>query len=174
LVATYPKQYETYWRLKNGRRVLLRPIKPGDEPYMAELFKAFSRETVRYRFFMIPKEISHTALARYCDVDYDKEIAIIAEIQEKERKRLLGVVRLATDRDGKTAEIAVVVGDPWQRLGMGYKLVDYIIEIARDKRLNKLYALMLQDNYKAIQLMKEKGFRIEYEEGEIVRGVLRL
>lgn len=85
-------QYETYWRLRNGRRVLLRPIKPEDEPYMDELFKAFSRETVRYRFFMIVKEMSHAALARYCNVDYDREIAIVAEARENGRRRLLGLL----------------------------------------------------------------------------------
>jgi len=68
----------------------------------------------------------------------------------------------------------MVVGDPWQKLGLGYKLVDYMIGIARDKGLRTLYALMLQDNYEAIRLMKEKGFRIEHEEGEMVRGVLNL
>jgi len=154
--------------------VLLRPIKPEDEPYMNELFKTFSQETVRYRFFLILKEMTHTALAKYCNVDYDKEIAIVAEVKENGQKRLLGVVRLATEPDGKTAEIAVVVGDPWQRLGLGSKLVDYIIEVARDKRLSTLYALMLRDNYRAIRLMKAKGFRIESEEDETIRGVLKL
>ena len=154
--------------------MLFRPIKPEDEPYMDELFKSFSRETVRYRFFMILKEMSHAALARYCNIDYDKEVAIVAEAQENGRIRLLGVVRLAVEPDGKTAEVAVVVGDPWQRLGLGSKLVDYIIEIARDKGLNNLFALMLRDNYKAIRLMKEKGFRIESEENEAIRGVLKL
>jgi acetyltransferase len=174
VVSSYPQKYETPWKLRNGRTVLLRPIKPEDEPYMGELFKTFSEETVRYRFFQILKEMSHAALARYCNIDYDKEIAIVAETRENGRKRLLGVVRLATEADGKTAEIAVVVGDPWQRLGLGFKLVDYIIEIAKDKKLKTLYALMLRENYDAIELMKEKGFRIEYEQGETVRGVLKL
>jgi len=174
VAGPYLKKYETPWKLINGRTVLLRPIKPEDEPYMDELFKTFSEETVRYRFFQIIQEMSHDALARYCNVDYDKEIAIVAETKENRRKKLLGVVRLATEPDGKTAEIAVVVGDPWQKLGLGSKLVDYMIEIARDKKLNTLYALMLRENYKAIRLMKEKGFQIESEQGETVRGVLKL
>jgi acetyltransferase len=174
VVGSYPKKYATLWKLRNGRTLLLRPIKPEDEPYMGELFKTFSEETVRHRFFQILKEMSHAALARYCNVDYDKEIAIVAETKENGRKRLLGVVRLATESDGKTAEIAVVVGDPWQRLGLGSKLVDYIIEIARDKKLRSLYALMLRENYKAIRFMEEKGFRIDGEQGETVRGVLKL
>lgn len=174
MVAGHPKKYETAWKLGDSRTVLLRPIKPEDEPYMSELFKSFSEETVRYRFFQILTEMSHDALVRYCNIDYDKEIAIVAETKEKGQKKLLGVVRLATEPDKKTAEIAVVVGDPWQRLGLGSKLVDYMIEIARDKKLNTLYALMLRDNYKAIRLMKEKGFKIESEQGEAVRGVLKL
>jgi len=133
VVSSYPKKYETPWKLRNGSIVLLRPIKPEDEPYMGELFKTFSEETVSYRFFMILKEMPHAALARYCNIDYDKEIAIVAEAKENGRKKLLGVVRLATEPDAKTAEIAVVVGDPWQMLGLGSKLVDYMIEIARDK-----------------------------------------
>jgi len=174
VVGLYPKKYETSWKLMNGRTVLLRPIKPEDEPHMSELFKSFSEETVRYRFFQILKEMSHDALARYCNIDYNREIAIVAETKENHRKKLLGVVRLATEPDGKTAEIAVVVGDPWQRLGLGSKLVDYMIEIARGKKLNTLYALMLRENYKAIRLMKEKGFQIDSEQGETVRGVLKL
>jgi len=141
---------------------------------MGELFQTFSQETVRYRFFQIIKEMTHDALVRYCNIDYDKEIAIVAETKENGRKRLLGVVRLATEPDGKTAEIAVVVGDPWQRLGLGSKLVDYMIEIAKEKRLNTLYALMLRENSTAIQLMKEKGFKMEWEQGETVKGVLKL
>jgi len=141
---------------------------------MDELFKSFSKETVRYRFFMILKEMSHTALARYCNIDYDKEIAIVAETQENGRKRFLGVVRLVTEPDGKTAEVAVVVGNHWQRLGLGSKLIDYIIEIARNKRLSTLYAVMLRDNYGAIHLMKQKGFSIEQKEGETLRSILKL
>jgi len=174
IIGGYPKKYETSWKLKNGRILLLRPIKPEDEPYMGELFKTFSEETVAYRFFMVLKEMSHADLARYCNIDYDKEIAIVAETKENGRKKLLGVVRLATQPDGKTAEIAIVVGDPWQRQGLGSKLVDYMIEIARDKGLSTLFALMLRDNYKAIRLMKEKGFKIECGQGETVKGVLKL
>jgi len=88
-------------------------MKPEDEPYMDELFKNFSEDTVAYRFFQVIKEMSQVALVRHCNIDYAKEIAIVAETKEKGRKRLLGVVRLATESDGKTAEIAVVVGDPW-------------------------------------------------------------
>jgi len=141
---TFLRGCETRFELRNGRRVLLRPIRPSDEPLMKELFKTFSEETVMYRFFGVIKEMSHKELARYCNVDQDKEVAIVAEIDENGRKRLIGVVRLAIEPDGKTGEIAFVVGDPWQNLGLGSKMVDYLIDIGKAKKLEIIYALMLR------------------------------
>ena len=74
----------------------------------------------------------------------------------------------------KSEEIAFVVGDPWQNLGLGSKMVDYLIEIGKAKKLDTIYALMLRDNYRAIQFLQKRGFRIEYLEGDSVRGVLHL
>jgi acetyltransferase len=173
-VVTFLKRCITQLKLRNGKRVLLRPIRSSDEPLMDELFKTFSEETVMYRFFGVIKEMSHKELARYCNVDQDKEIAIVAEIDENGRKRLIGVVRLAIEPDGKTGEIAFVVGDPWQNLGLGSKMVDYLIEIGEAKKLDTLYALMLRDNYRAIQFLQKRGFKIEYLEGDSVRGILDL
>jgi acetyltransferase len=173
-VATFLKRCIAKLKLRNGKRVLLRPIRPSDEPLMDELFKTFSEETVMYRFFGVIKEMSHKELARYCNVDHDKEIAIVAEIDENGQKRLIGVVRLAIEPDGKTGEIAFVVGDPWQGLGLGSKMVDYLIEIGKAKKLDTLYALMLRDNYRAIQFLQKRGFKIEYLEGDNVRGILDL
>jgi len=173
-IETFRKRCITKFELRDGRRVLLRPIKPDDEPLMNELFKTFSEETVMYRFFGVIKEMSHKELARYCNVDQDKEVAIVAEIDENGRKRLIGVVRLAIEPNGKTGEIAFVVGDPWQKLGLGSKMVDYLIEIGEAKKLDTIYALMLRDNYRAIQFLQKRGFRIEYLEGDSVRGVLDL
>jgi len=170
-IETFLKRRVTRFTLRDGRHVLLRPIRPDDEPLMNELFKTFSEETIMYRFFRVIKEMSHKELARYCNVDQDKEIAIVAEIDENKRKRLIGVVRLATEPDGKTGEIAFVVGDPWQKLGLGSKMVDYLIEIGKAKKLDTIYALMLRDNYRAIQFLQKRGFRIEYLEGDSVRGV---
>ena len=81
--------------MKNGLLVTLRPIKPEDEEGFNELFKSLSEESVRFRFFEIIKEMSHDTLSRYCNLDYDREIAIVAELQND--GRLIGVVRLIPD-----------------------------------------------------------------------------
>jgi acetyltransferase len=174
VISPYPKKYETLWRLRDGRTVLLRPIKPEDEPLWLEMFQNFSEQSIRYRFFEIIKDTPHEIRIRYCNVDYDREIGIVAELTENGRRRITGVVRLITEPDGKSGEIAVIVADPWQGLGMGTKMVDYILEICRDKKLEAVYAEMLKDNYRAISIMKKMGFTVEKIDDETVKATLNL
>ena len=163
IISPYPKKYEQDWTLTDGRPVLLRPIKPEDEPLEDELWKTFSEETQRFRFFSPMRTWSHATLVKYTNIDYDREIAIIAELTEQGEKKMIGVVRMIMDPpDFKTAEVAIVVGDPWQGLGLGSKLMDCIIEIAKDKNLETIYGLVLRDNSRAIELFKAKGFGIDY------------
>jgi acetyltransferase len=85
----------------------------------------------------------------------------------------LGVVRLIIEPDGKTGEVAFIVADPWQGLGLGTKMVDYMIEICRDKGLETIYAFMLPDNQRAIRLLKKMGFTIEYAT-DVTKATLNL
>ena len=87
---------------------------------------------------------------RYCNIDYDREIAIVTELSEDGRRRLIGVVRLNIEPDRKTGEISFIVGDPWQDLGLGSKLVDFMIEICKDKKLDTLYGIMIPHNSRVI------------------------
>ena len=161
-----PKKYEKLLRLRDGRTVLLRLIKPEDEPLWLEMFQKFSEESVRYRFFHIIRDTPHEMRARYCDIDYAREIGIVAELKEEGRRKILGVVRLIIEQDGKTGEIAFIVADPWQGLGLGSKMVDHMIEICKDRGLETVYALTLPDNYRAIRLLKKRGFTIQYRNDE--------
>jgi acetyltransferase len=175
VISPYPEKYKTFWKLRNGRTVLLRPIKPEDEPLWLEMFHNLSEESIRYRFFETIKEpIAHEFSARYTNIDYDREIAIAAEVEEEGRRKILGVVRLFVEPDGKTGEIVFGVADPWQGQGLGLKLVDYIIEIGRDKKLETIHAVMLQNNYRAIGLMKEMGFNLEFPADGTVKAILNL
>jgi acetyltransferase len=174
VITPYPRKYETMWKLRDGRTVLLRPIKPEDEPMWLEMFQNFSEESIRYRFFQIIKDTPHETRVRYCNIDYDREIAIVPELTEDGRRKILGVVRVSIEPDGRAGEIAFIVADPWQGLGLGTKLVDYAIEISKDMKLETLYAIMLPDNYRAISLMKKMGFAIKYMDDGTVRGTLNL
>jgi acetyltransferase len=154
----YPKEYVTSWRLRDGREVVLRPIKPQDEALWLEMFQRFSDEAIRFRFFEQLKDTPHEVRMRYCDIDYDKEMAIVAELAEEGRKKILGVARLCMQSDKKTGEIAFIVADPYQGLGLGTKMVAYVIGICRKLGLESVYAIMLPDNPKAIRLAKKLGF----------------
>ena len=174
VISPYPKKYETLWKLRDGRTVLLRPIKPEDEPLWLEMFQNFSEESIRFRFFQIIKDTPHETRVRYCNIDYDREIAIVPELTEDGRKKILGVARVSIEPDRKAGEIAFIVADPWQGLGLGTKMVDYTLEICKDMKIETVYALILPDNYRAISLMKKMGFTIEYSSEGTVRATLNL
>ena len=174
VISPYPKKYEILWLLKNGQEVLFRPIKPEDEPMWLEMFQSFSEESIRYRFFQMLKDTPHEVRVRYCNVDYDREIAIVAEIVENGKRKILGVSRVSIESDEKSGEIAFIVSDYWQGLGLGTKMVDYTLDIVKEKGIERIFAIMLQDNYRALSLTKKMGFKIDYLSDGTVKATLDL
>ncbi|MEM4175922.1 MAG: GNAT family N-acetyltransferase, partial [Candidatus Nitrosocaldus sp.] len=174
------KRYERLWTLKDGRTVLLRPIKPEDEPLWLDMFKHLSQESVYQRFFTVIKDTPHEQIVRYCNIDYAREMSIVAELSEGNAKRIIGVASLVIDwrsrgKDGyREGEVAVIVADPWQGLGLGTKLVDYILEIAEDMNVKAVNAVMLASNARIIDLMKRMGFRLEALDEDTLIGRLEL
>ncbi len=174
VISPYPKKYELLWTLDNGQNVLLRPIKPEDEPMWEDMFQNFSEESIRYRFFGMLKDTPHEMRVRYCNIDYDREIAIVAETTTEGRRKLLGVSRLSIEPDGKNGELAFIVGDKWQNYGLGTKMVDYTLDIAKEMGVENVMSIMLQDNYRALSLTKKMGFNLEYLKDGTVKGILDL
>jgi len=174
VISPYPKKYETLWKLRDGRTVLLRPIKPEDEPLWLEMFQNFSEESIRHRFFQIIKDTPHEVRVRYCNIDYDREIAIVPELNENGQRKILGVVRVSLEPDRKNGEIAFIIADPWQGLGLGTKMVDYVIEICKDMKIETIYAIILPDNFRAIGLMKKMGFNTTHLRDGTVKATLNL
>jgi acetyltransferase len=173
LIASYPKKYVAARELKNGLRVLLRPIKPEDEQRFNEFLMSLSVETMRFRFFQILKELSHETLTQYCNLDYDREIAIVAELQQG-GKQLVGAGRVIVEPDGKSGEFAVLIGDQWQGVGLGSRLMDYIVTVARDMRLQRIFGYVMANNYKMLRLCGKKGFSLEPLDEETVKLSLSL
>jgi len=156
----YPEEYVRTSKLRDGREITLRPIKPEDEPLWMELLGSCSRETIysRFRYFFFWQ--SHEVATRYCYIDYDREIAIVAELAEGDRRRLLGVGRLVADPMQDTVEYAVLVGDAWQDKGLGGLLTDYCIEIARDWGIKKMVAVTTADNDRMQAVFRKRNFDI--------------
>ncbi|MEM2319373.1 MAG: bifunctional acetate--CoA ligase family protein/GNAT family N-acetyltransferase [Candidatus Bathyarchaeia archaeon] len=173
VIAPYPTKYVTRWVLKNGFPVVIRPIKPEDEPLLNDFYNSLSEETMRLRFFQVCREFSHETLSRHCNVDYDREMAMVAEVHG-EKRRIIGVSLLTADPGRKSGEFAVVVGDQWQGLGLGSKLVDCVIEVGRDMGLETIYGYVASDNSRMIDLCANKGFKIQRVDAELMKATLDL
>ncbi len=168
VISPYPSKYVKEVKLASGKEVTLRPIRPEDEPEEAEMFTHFSEETERLRFFTRIKDITHQLLIRYTQIDYDREIAIIAEENENGKKHMMGVVRLIADPYGDTAEFAIVIADPWQHMGLGKILMDYILDIAKERAIKKIYAYVLPDNKQMLTMMQKRQFTVRRQEDNML------
>jgi acetyltransferase len=174
VIAPYPKKYITKWILRDGTAVILRPIKPEDEILLDEFFKSLSEETMRLRFFRTIKYMSHETLTRYCNIDYGREMAIVAEIQGDKKKKIIGVAQLISEAGGKSREFALVIGDQWQGLGLGTRLTDYTIEIGKDMMLKTIYGYLLPNNSMMLKIFERKGFKMEPYYEDLVKATLDL
>lgn len=173
-IEPYPRQYAEEWTMDDGRSVELRPIRPEDEPLEFELFDSFSQETWRQRFFGPRHEVTHKDMIRYTNIDYRREMAMVGIVEEEDREKMVGVGRLIIGPTADTGEYAIVVGDPWQGLGLGEKLTDSIIGIAEDMGLDSIYATVLKGNHRMLQLCRKMGFQEEERNSDTVKMVLRL
>jgi acetyltransferase len=168
VITPYPAKFVTPWKLKDGTEVTLRPVKPEDEPLELAFIRGLSTETSRFRFFQIIKDLPHDALVRFCNIDYDREMAIIAEKREEDRTVEIGVSRLIIDPGKKRGEFAVVVADNYQSRGLGTKLVDMLIEFAREKGIETIYGTVMSENIKMIQLCEKLGFTTKREHENVI------
>ena len=158
IVTPYPRELERTVRLPNRRKVHLRPIRPEDEPLEAEMFRAMSPQTQRFRFFELIKDITHEMLVRYTQIDYDREIAIIAEMNEKGVRKMVGVARIIGDPYNDTAEFAIVVADPWQGMGLGNLLTDAVLSAWRPRKYRSIYAEFLASNHAMHHILSKRHF----------------
>jgi acetyltransferase len=156
----YPEEFVRTTRMRDGTVLTLRPIKPEDEPLWLDLLGSCSRESIysRFRYFFFWQ--SHEVASRYCYIDYDRELAIVAEIGEGPDRRLVGVGRLAAEPGRSAAEYAVLVQDAWQDKGLGGLLTDYCLRIARDWGVRQVTAITTTDNPRMVAVFEKRGFRI--------------
>ena len=169
-IRPYPEEYERKATSTGGLQVTMRPIRPEDEPLWHEMLDACSEESIRMRFRSLLKH-THEMATRYCFIDYDRELAIVAELEAQDgTRKLLGVGRLVADPDHKNAEYAVLVADPWQRRGLSDMLTDYCLEIAKSWGIPMVRAETTPDNARMIAVLKKHGFTLtrRVEEGIVV------
>jgi acetyltransferase len=167
VITPYPREFIEMWTMRNGEEIKIRPIRPEDEPMEKEMFGNLSRQTQYFRFFGYLGKVTHEMLTRYTQIDYDREIALIARIiDENGDKKMIGVVRIVSDPDGEAAEFAIVIADKWQGYGLGNKFMDKIMEIARQRGIKKVYANVLQANSTMLHMFRKRGFTVKVVDGE--------
>ena len=166
VITPYPTRYIMPWTLRDGKEVLLRPIRPEDEPLQHDLFYTLSEKTVRERFFNVIKDMTHEMLVRFCNIDYDREIAIVAEVSEGDKKRIVGISRLIIE-SGSKAQFAVLVHDDYQGKGLGKKLIEVLLGVAQEKGLEEVYGVTLSENDRLLKLVRTLGFTTALQPGGI-------
>jgi len=158
VITPYPAQYIIPWSLKDGTEVTIRPVRAEDAPLAGEMIASLSEETMRVRFFVVP-EVSHKVLMRFCNVDYDKEMAFVVELKGGERRRIIGGGRLIIDPDFTHGQFALLVHDDFHGKGLGEKLLDIMIGVAQEKGLQEIYGIVLSENAKMLRVCRKMGFR---------------
>lgn len=158
-IRPYPDEYIRHEILRDGANVLLRPIQPEDEPLWQGLLSRCSERTLWLRFRYLFKEATHEMATRFCFVDYDRTMAIVAEVEEGGERSLIGVGRLVADADHRNAEYAVLVADDWQGRGLGKLLTAYCIEICRTWGIDRVFAETTTDNVRMQQILTRNEFQ---------------
>jgi acetyltransferase len=164
-ILPYPTQYVAKWTAKNGSRVLIRPIRPEDEPLMVKFHETLSDRTVYFRYFHMEKlstRVAHERLIQKCFIDYDREMALVVDYHNPKsgEHELLGVGRLTRAPGGNEGEVAVVVTDRWQKLGLGTELVRRLIDVARGQKLERIIANIMPENEAMHSLVENLSFDI--------------
>jgi len=162
-IVPYPEEYVTAPMKIKNIEIVMRPIKPEDEPLWFELLDSCSRESIYSRFNSFFHYSVHEVAARYCYIDYDREIAIVAETEEEGKKKIVGVGRLIADPEHETVEYAILVADKWQNMEIGSHLTDYCLEISKKWGLKKVVAQTISDNHRIISMFKKRNFSIEHD-----------
>jgi len=176
-IRPYPKELEEKIALGDGRVLLLRPVVPEDEPQLQEAFTKLTPEEVRFRFFVSMKTLTHVQAARFTQIDYDREMALVlTEPGVPGTKEIYGVVSLAADPDNEKAEYAILIRHDMTGLGLGILLMRRIIDYARQRGIGEIFGDVLRENITMLRLCDVVGFSRHSapDEPELIRMTLKL
>lgn len=168
ILRPYPERFMKRATLSDGTEILLRPIKPEDEPLWLELLGSCSKASIYSRFRYDFYFDSHEVATQFCFIDYDREMAIVAEVEVEGRKKLIGVGRLISDPDVVIAEYAVLITDAWQKKDLGQILTSYCIDIAKQIGIKRVSAETTKDNKPMVSVFKKLGFKVFYNDDTTV------
>jgi acetyltransferase len=178
-IRPYPLHLVKTWKMKDGGEVVIRPIRPEDEPMMIEFHKRLSERSVYLRYFQplkLTQRTAHERLTRACFIDYNREMALVAERKnEAGEGEILAVGRLSKLHGQDEAELAAVATDTAQHKGLGSELYRRMIEFARDEKLKRVVSTMLPENREMRAVCVKHGFKMFASmEDNLIRAELDL
>ncbi len=172
-IRPYPSEYIRPWTAKDKTRLLIRPIRPEDEPLIVDFHKTLSQESVYLRYFQnlkLGQRISHERLRRICFIDYDREMALVAERTDGATGRadIVGVGRLSHLHGTRDGEYAIIVSDAFQGKGLGTELLHRLVTIGRKEGLQRIVATILPENTGMLKISERLGFHIHPKDRQSV------
>lgn len=179
-IRPYPNQYISAWKMRNDTEVTIRPIRPEDEPLIIKFHHTISEESVYFRYFHLIKlsrRIAHERLTRLCFIDYDRQIALVADYKNPrtQQHEILAVGRLSKLNGKKEAEFAVIISDRHQCQGLGSELLRQLLQVGRDEHLSKVSAEILSENTAMQHVCKKLGFQLERtDDPSVLRAEIQL
>jgi acetyltransferase len=175
-IRPYPMKYVGTWNAKDKTKVTIRPILPEDEGLLVKFHQVLSDRTVFMRYLqpmMLQERVMHERLARICHVDYNREIALVAEmLDSKGEPNIMGVVRLSKLHGTNEARLSVLIGDPYQGIGLGSEMVRRAVDVARKEKMSSLSAVLTTDNQTMMHIFEQAGFTIEPIDNEKLVGAV--
>jgi acetyltransferase len=172
-IRPYPLMYAGPWIMEDETILTIRPIRPEDEPLMVQFHGFLSEESIYFRYFhliKLNKRISHDRLTRLCFIDYDREMALVAEYENPDtnHKEIWGVGRLSKLHGLNEAEFSLMIADAYQCRGIGTELLRRMVEIAKDEKLDRVRADILPQNQAMQRVCTKVGFRLHRENSDLV------
>jgi acetyltransferase len=177
-IRPYPTQYVTNWTSNDGTRFTIRPIRPDDEALLVDFHRQLSDASVYFRYFLPLKldvRVSHERLFTKCFIDYDREIALVAEyMDENSHRQIAAIARMIRKHSDSGAEVAFLVADKFQGRGLGTYLLEHTIRMARKEGVTALEASTLSENFSMKDIFVKAGFRFSPPEDGVVSARLEL
>jgi acetyltransferase len=165
-IHPYPADLETHFQLPDGTNVTIRPIRPEDAEIEADFIRDLSDEAKYFRFMHAIDELTPEMLARFTQIDYDREMALIAVTYEDGHEVEHGVVRYITNPDQNSCEFALVISDTLQGHGIGQRMLNRLMEIARSRGLDMIEGEVLSENHRMLQMIRTMGFQIQMSDDD--------
>jgi len=179
-IRPYPGRYVSCWTMKNGQTVIIRPIRAEDEPLMVKFHEGLSDRSVYLRYFQRVKlraRTAHQRLARVCFLDYDRELALLAEHQDPQTgdREVIAIGTLQKEYSKNSGEVAVLISDTYQGQGLGKEVIARLVTFARDEGLQLVSATTMLENDAMCAVFRKLGFRLSTDfEDQLVHAELPL